>query len=178
MENFKNYYNDYALRNYFESHYEDVSEPLKEYHVCNDGSLLKTPTSETLLGVRKNGKWGWVDANNMFVIQPMYDSGFVTCYDGIIAMEKNGQWGGIYRKNGSTAFSFIYSYLGYAYGGTYIAHNSSNKCALVKPGDKMLTGYNYVGFSKNNQGNITEYVKSGLFGQIRGRIDLNTGREL
>lgn len=175
---FSNYFNNYDLRNYFESCYEDVSEPLKEYIVNNDGSLTETCTSDSLLGVCVNGKWGWVDMNNMFVIQPIYDSGFITCYNGIVVLQKNGQWGGLYRQNTATAFSFKYQYLGHAYGSTYTAQNYSNKLALVKPGDRLLTDFVYIGFSKYNVGSITEFVKSGFWGETRGRINLDTGREL
>ena len=178
MGNFKNFFNNDTQRFFFESHYEDISEPLKEFTVGNDGSMYEISTSQTLLGVRKNGKWGWVDSNNMFVIQPIYDSGFVTCYNGVIIMQKHGEWGGIYRKNQLIAFSYKYAHLSHAYGNTYVARNSINKCALVKPGDKMLTGFNYKGFSVYNNGNVTEYVKSGFFGESKGFIDLETGIEL
>ena len=76
------------------------------------------------------------------------------------------------------AFSFRYSHLSHAYRETYVARNSSNKCALVKPGDRMLTSYSYIGFSNYNRGAITEYVKSGFFGESRGNINLETGQEL
>lgn len=178
MGNFRNYYNDNTQKNFFELHYEDVSEPLKEYYVHSDGSLTETSTSCSLLGVKKNGKWGWVDANNMFIIQPEYDAGFVTCYNGIMIMQRNGEWGGLYRSNGAIAFRFKYGHLGHAYGDTYVAHNSLNRCALVKPGDRMLTGYNYKGFSIYHHGSVTEYVKSGFFGDTTGYIDLETGREV
>ena len=177
MGNFSNFFNNYSQRSYFESRYENVSEPLKEYTVGFDNLLHETCTSESLLGVKINGKWGWVDSNNMFVIQPLYDSGFVTCYDGIIILQKNGRWGGVYRGNGSSAFSFKYEYLGHAYGSTYVAHNA-NRCALVKPGDRMLTGYTYKGFSRYYRGSVTEYVKPGFFSDSTGYIDLETGREL
>lgn len=178
MGSFKNYYKNDSQRLFFESHYEDVSEPLKEYTVGDNDSLYQTATSETLLGVKKNGKWGWVDSNNMFVIQPEYDSGFVTCFNGIITLAKNRSWGGIYRKNGSVAFSFRYNHLSHAYGETHIARNSNDKCALIKPVDRMLTNYSYIGFLENNGKRITGYVKSGFFGVSRGYIDLETGREL
>lgn len=42
----------------------------------------------------------------------------------------------------------------------------------------MLTGFNYKGFSVYNNGNVTEYVKSGFFGESKGFIDLETGIEL
>lgn len=42
----------------------------------------------------------------------------------------------------------------------------------------MLTGFDYKGFSNYNQGNITEFVRSGFFGDFKGYIDLNTGIEL
>ena len=178
MGNFRNYFSNETQKIFFESYYEDISEPLKEYIVGSDGSLHETPTSQTLLGVKRNGKWGCVDSNNMFIIQPIYDSGFVTCYDGIIVMQKNGDWGGLYRYDGATAFSFKYHHLSYAYGSTYVARNRFNRCALVKPDDRMLTGFDYKGFSNYNQGNITEFVKSGFFGDSKGYIDLNTGIEL
>lgn len=178
MNDFKNYFNNDTQRYFFESHYEDVSEPLKEYNVGDDDSLYETATSQTLLGVKINGCWGWVDSNNMFVIQPVYDSGFATCYNGIITLIRNGKWGGIYRRNGSIAFSFRYSQLILAYRETYVARNSINKCALVKPGDRMLTSYCYRGFSIYKRGAITEYVKLGFFGESKGEIDLETGQEL
>lgn len=178
MGDFKNFFNNDTQRFFFESHYDDVSEPLKEFMVGNNGSMYETSTSQTLLGVKINGKWGWVDSNNMFVIKPIYDSGFVTCYNGVIIMQKNGDWGGIYRENGLIAFSFRYNHLGHAYGNTYVAYNAFNKCALVQPGDNMLTGFDYRGFSVYNNGNVTEYVKSSFFGESKGLIDLETGFEL
>ena len=133
--------------------------------------MYEISTSQTLLGERKNGKWGWVDSNNVFVIQPIYDSGFVTCFNGIIIMQKHGEWGGIYRKNELIVFSFKYAHLSHAYGKTYVARNSFNKCALVKSGDNMLTGFNYKGFSVYNNGNVTKYVKSRFLGESKGFID-------
>ena len=55
MGNFKNFFNNDTQRFFFESHYEDISEPLKEFTVGNDGSMYEISTSQTLLGVRK--KW-------------------------------------------------------------------------------------------------------------------------
>lgn len=160
--------------------YDDVSEPLKEYKVGLDGSLTETSTSCSLLGVEKNGKWGWINTSDVFVIPALYDSGFVGCYNGIIELQKNGKWGGIYRDNPSElAFSFRYHYLSSFYRDTYVAFNSNDMCALVKPGDVLLTEYKYKGFSKYNRGNVTEYVRSGFLGrEVHGDIDLNTGREL
>ena len=177
MSNFKNYFSNGSQRYYFESRYEDVSEPLKEYNVGDDGSLYETPTSKTLLGVKKNGKWGWVDANNMFVIQPVYDSGFALCFDGVILLTKDGLHGGLYSSNFTTAFQFKYKQLTYLKAGTYIARNSSSMQALVRPGDIMLTSYKYVGFLEDYAHRIT-YVRNGFFGEISGLIDPETGNEL
>lgn len=164
----------------YKSQFDDVSEPLKEYLVGQDGSLTETSSSCSLLGVEKNGKWGWIDTSGAFVIPAIYDSGFAGCYNGIIELQKNGKWGAIYRDNPSEqAFSFKYNYLSSFYRDTYCAFNSNDMCALVKPGDVLLTEYKYKGFSKYNSGNITEYVRSGFLGlEVRGKIDLNTGREL
>lgn len=160
--------------------FDDVSEPLKEYSVGLDGSLTEISSSCTLLGVEKNGKWGWINTSGTFVIPAVYDSGFVVCYNGIIVLQKNGKWGAIYRDNPSElAFSFKYNYLSSFYRDTYVAYDNNSMCALVKPGDIYLTDYKYKGFSKYNRGNVTEYVRSGFLGrEVRGDIDLNTGREI
>ena len=157
--------------------YEDVSEPLKEYRVNIDGSLVETETSCSLLGVKQDGKWGWIDASGHFVISPAYDHGFVLCYNGIIILDKNGCQGGLYRDNLKQAFKFQYELLSHCWRDTYVAWNANDRCALVKPGDLMLTSFAYKGFSKYNQGKITEYKKSGFFGDTTGYIDLETGIE-
>lgn len=48
------------------SNYQDVSEPLKEYTVKSDGSLTLN-REPRLLGVKVNGKWGWIDKFGRFV---------------------------------------------------------------------------------------------------------------
>lgn len=158
--------------------FDDVSEPLKEYRVGLDGSLTETATSCTLLGVEKYGKWGWIDTSGRFVIPAEYDSGFTSVYNGIIVLEKDGKYGALYRNSLTKAFHFRYSWLEHFYNETYVAWNDDERCALLKPGDIPLTHYDYKGFSKYNRGNITEYVKAGIFGDKHGTIDINTGREL
>ncbi len=157
--------------------FEDVSEPLKEYRVNIDGSLTETESSCSLLGVKQNDKWGWIDTSGHFVISPVYDHGFVLCYNGIILLYKNGCQGGVYRDNLRQAFQFQYKILSYCWRDTYVAWNFNERCALVKPGDLMLTSFAYKGFSQYNQGHITEYKKSGFFGDTTGYIDLETGIE-
>lgn len=162
----------------YKDRYEDVSEPLCEYMVTPYNELVETSGSCSLLGVKQNGKWGWIDKSEKFVIQPIYDFGFVLCIKGIIVLDKNGYQGGLYRETLKQAFSFQYRNLSYVWGDTFVAWNNNNRCALVKPGDYMLTSFKYKGFSKYNRGNVTEYVKGGLFGDSSGLIDLDTGREL
>lgn len=70
--------------------YEDYSEPMAEYYVLEDGSLKQTPTSNTLIGVMRNGRWGWIDSDNNTIMPFFFDSGFVTCYNGIILLQKVG----------------------------------------------------------------------------------------
>lgn len=160
------------------SNLQDVSEPLKEYSVHPDGSL-SLDREPWLLGVKVNGKWGWINKAGRYIIPSEYDEGFVVCYNGIILLNKNGLCGGLYINNLATAFSFKYNELIYVYGKTYVAFNSSRKCALVQPGDRMLTDFDYLGFSIYNTGNITGFVKESFWGsKVEGKIDLNTGREL
>ncbi|MBE6306628.1 MAG: WG repeat-containing protein [Bacteroidales bacterium] len=176
---FKNFFENDNQYRYFKSKYEDVSEPLYEYRVNSDRSLTLL-CEPTLLGVKKGGKWGWVNENNEFVIPPIYDHGFVICYDGIIVLEKNGYYGGLYRATLTTAFQFKYDYLSHMYNQTYLAQNSSGLQALVKPGDIRLTDYKYIGFKEYiYRSDIATYVRRGFFGnEVSGNIDLETGREL
>ena len=160
--------------------YEDYSEPLAEYNVLAGGDLKKTVTSNTLIGVKRNGKWGWIDSENNVILPFVFDSGFILCYDGIIILMKNGKYGGIYRNDFTTAFDFCYGYLSHVYHGTYLASKTMGGLqALVRPGDVFLTDYKYLGFLDNGYQRYTKYVKTGLFGiQIEGKIDLETGREM
>lgn len=176
--NFANFFQNDEMKYFYESRYEDVSEPLKEWFIDGNGTCYEGPNSNSLLGVRVDGKWGWIDINCNFIIPHVYDNGWALCHNGIVILDRNGYQGGLYRDNQMIAFSFKYKSLGQFYRDTFCAWNSNNRCALVKPGDIMLTDFIYLGFSKNNDHNITEFVRIGLFGQKRGKIDLNTGREI
>lgn len=173
---FDRIFTDNRLYSYYKSRYEDISEPLKECQVHRDGSLslMREPR---LLGVKKNGKWGWIDSSERFVIPAIYDTGFVLCYDGVILLEKDGKYGGLYSANMTIAFQFKYKRLSYLKAGTYIATDSSGMQALVRPGDNMLTSYKYIGFLVDFANRIT-YVRRGFFGETKGIIDPETGREL
>lgn len=173
---FENFWTNDNVVSYFRQKYEDISEPLKEYRVNHDGSLtlLRAPR---YLGVRKNGKWGWIDSYENFVIPAIYDHGFVLCYDGVVLLERNGVYGGLYIDTLATAFRFEYCRLSYIKDGTYMAYDHNNKIALVRPGDIMLTGYKYTGFLEDYAHRIT-YVRHSFWGESSGIIDLQTGEEL
>lgn len=156
---------------------EDISEPLKEYEVLA-GGYLREISEPSLLGVRINGKWGWIDNSGKLIIPAEYDHGFGICYNGIIILKKNGKEGGLYRKDLTTAFSFKYDYLGHSYGNTYCAY-LGDKCFLVKPGDKVITSKKYLGFKLNYGNRYTDFIRCNFWGQtVKGRIDLETGEEL
>ncbi len=179
METFNNFFENPAWVHEFEILYEDISEPLKEYWVNGDGSLtlLNEPT---LLGVRRNGKWGWVSTKKEFVIPPEYDSGWVLCYNGIIIMQKNGYFGGLYRSTLATAFGFKYSYLSCFYNQTFLAHDKNNMQALVKPGEIFLTRFKYLGFLEfKERKDIATYERLDFWGRKKtGIIHVETGSEL
>lgn len=162
----------------FSGRYEDVSEPLKEYYVDDEGRMIQTPTSCTLLGVKSktNSRWGWIDANGHYVIPAEYDSGWILCYNGIIILEKNGKYGGLYRNGLGTAFSFIHDYIGHCYRDVYCVHKG-DLVALMKSEYNKVTGFNYLGITNDHVGPIFGYVKQGLFGQKTGRINVLTGVE-
>lgn len=173
---FDNFWKNENLVSYFKLNYEDFSEPLEEYRVNHDGSLTRLRTPR-YLGVKKNGKWGWIDSSERFVIPAIYDHGFVLCYDGVILLERNGVYGGLYIDTLTTAFQFKYNRLSYLKNGTYMAYDHNDKIALVRPGDIMLTSYKYTGFLEDYAHRIT-YVRHGFFGESSGIIDPITGREL
>ncbi|MDY2943877.1 MAG: WG repeat-containing protein [Paludibacteraceae bacterium] len=160
--------------------YEDYSEPLAEYNVLADGQLIPTATSNTLIGVKRNNRWGWIDSENNIILPFVFDSGFVICYDGIIILQKDGKWGGIYRNDLTTAFDFRYGYLSHMYHSTYMASQTlGGLYALLRSGDVFLTDYKYQGFLENGHKRYVYYVRTNIFGmQVRGEIDLETGREL
>ena len=158
--------------------YEDVSEELKEYIVKDNGDL-ELCGAPTLLGVKKNGKWGWVNIKDEFEIPPLYDNGFVCCYNGIICqIEKDGKYGALYRRDGSVAISFEHCYLTHIYNNTFHSMNNNNLGGLVKPGDIRLTPNIYL-FKNGPYGRYCEFVKWNFWGRkTEGRIDLETGKEV
>lgn len=162
----------------FSGQFEDVSEPLKEYYVDDDGCFTQTPTSCTLLGVKSKftGRWGWIDTNGVFVIPAEYDSGWIDCYNGIMIMEKNGKYGGLYRNSQKLAFSFTYDYVGQCYRDVFCVHKN-NRVALMRPGENKITGFDYLGITNDHIGPIFGYVKDGFFGQKSGKINVLTGIE-
>ena len=130
--------------------YDDFSEPLAEinYHAGRNGEYAET--HNTLLGVKKNGKWGWIDAEGNVKIPFEYDSGWVTCSNGIIILDKNERAGGLWRKNFSQAFAFKYAG---GYGLSHFYEDTFNSMmpgddlwGLVKPGDIRITESNKYAF--------------------------------
>jgi len=158
--------------------YDNYSEELKEYNVKEDGSL-ELIGEPNLLGVQKDGKWGWVNVNNTFEIPPLYDNGFVTCYNGIISqIKRNGKWGALYRRDGSVAISFEHDYLFHIYNQTYHSMNDDRFGGLIKPGNIRLTPNIYL-FKNGPYGRVCEFVRLNSWGRkVEGRIDLETGKEL
>lgn len=163
----------------FSGEYDDVSEPLKEFTVDDEGRLCETSTSRTLLGVKskRTGRWGWINGSGTYVIPAEYDFGWILCYNGIIILEKNGKYGGLYRSGLKTAFNFVYDYVGYCYRDVYCVHKN-NRVALMKPGEERVTGFDYVGITNDHIGPVFGYAKEGYSGLKYGKINVLTGIEL
>lgn len=162
--------------------YDDFSEPLAEinYHAGRNGEDAQT--HNTLLGVKKNGKWGWIDAEGNVKIPFEYDYGWALCTNGIILLDKDGRRGGLFRKDFSQAFAFKYegvAGLGHVYEDTFISMMPGDDLwGLVKPGDIRITESNKYDFLINNGERFTGFRKRTLFGWTEGRIDLLTGHEM
>lgn len=162
----------------FSGEYDGVSEPLKEYTVDDEGRLFQTATSCTLLGVKSKstGRWGWIDTNGTYIIPAEYDSGWILCYNGVIILEKNGKYGGLYRNNQRTAFNFAYDYVGHCYRDVYCVHKN-NRVALMRPGEERVTGFDYAGITNDHVGAVFGYAKEGYSGLKYGRVNVLTGVE-
>lgn len=157
--------------------YDDYSEELREYNVKDDGTL-ELIGEPTLLGVKKDGKWGWINVEEVFEIPPLYDNGFVCCYNGyIFQIEKDGLFGVLNRRDGTVAISFEHAYLSHIYNTTFLSMNNNGLGGLIKPGNIRLTPTVY-GFKKGAYGRYCEFVKWNSWGRkTEGRIDLETGKE-
>ena len=130
-------------------------------------------------GVMQNGKWGWVDQSLNFVIQPLYDYGFATCYNGIVTLERGGKKGGLYIDTKLEAFSFKYTMLSLIQGDTYVAKKEGTLAALIRPDDKEITDYKFLGFMEDEGPRHIIYVRKDFLGrEVRGVIDPQTGRDL
>lgn len=177
-EDFREWWKDEFLRLEFNQAYDNVSEPLHCYKEDSFGRMTDE-CPPYLLGVKKNGKWGYVDIHHRFVVEPQFDDGFALCTNGILVSKKNGNYGGIYLKTGKIAFSFVYQWLGYAYNNTYVARKGEIMCALLKPGDVKLTEFKYLGITNEIRNGTAGYLRKNFWGKhVEGRIDLNTGKEL
>ena len=128
--------------------------------------------------LKVNGKYGWVDENNNFVIQPLYDSPCARCYNGIVILQKDGWEGGIFLDSGRIALQFIHRQLGWMYKETFQSINSDGTATIIKPGDRQLSSHKYSRFYFNNNERYIHYVRRNFWGkEIRGVLDLETGEE-
>lgn len=180
LSSFQDFFANKDAVEYFRLKYEDVSEPLMEYEVSLNGSLT-LKRAPWLLGVQKNGRWGWIDTDERFVIPPIYDYGYALCYDSVVILEKGGKYGALYTSDFTKeAFSFRYAYISRENYDTFIVHNSLGLCALAKTGDCLITGYYYLGFLKKQVApHLLTYARYGLFGvKLMGEIDLRNGKEV
>lgn len=128
--------------------------------------------------LKVNGKYGWVDKDNHFVIQPLYDSPCARYYNGIVILQKNGYEGGVFLDSGRIAFQFQYRQLGWMYNETFQSINSDGTVTIIKPGDKELSSHKYSRFYFNDNQRYIRFVRRGFLGsEIEGVLDLETGEE-
>ena len=126
-----------------------------------------------------NGKYGWVDNDGNFIIEPKYDSPCAECYNDIVILEKNGYVGGIFLHNRKIAFKFMYRQLGWMYNETFQSINADGTVILIKPGDIIISQHKYSSFYFNDHQRFIRFVRYGLFRRIiEGTLDLETGEEV
>ena len=162
----------------FSGEYDEVSEPLKEYTVDDEDYIHETSTSCTLLGVKskKTGHWGWINTSGTFIISAEYDSGWIRCYNGIVILQRNGKYGGLYRTDLKIAFKFEYEYIGVCFKDVYCVRKNG-RIALSRPCETRVTDFNYHGITREHDGPVFGFVKDDLYGKKSGKINVLTGEE-
>ena len=96
---------------------------LKEIKV--DRTYMKC--TEGLVGVLLKDKWGFLDKNGNFVIQPTYEDVYPFTEEGLARAKTDGKWGFIDTK-GNVVIDFIYDYV----------YDFSDETALVRDGDTFF----------------------------------------
>lgn len=94
---------------------------------------------ESLIAVKRSGKWGFIDLSYTTVIPFDYDELGTAFYRGVIPVNKNGYWGAIDTK-GNTVIDFMYDRMYSSYYGNGYADS-----------DNTGTGFSYE--------NINEIVR-------------------
>ena len=95
-----------------------------------------------MAGVKKNGKWGFLDKNGELKIPCVYeDAQFFS--EGLVAVKQNGRWGYI-DKEGKVVISFNYkgSYIGSFSHGFAMLENNGKKGVVNKHGE-VVVPFNY-----------------------------------
>ncbi|MGI6657824.1 MAG: WG repeat-containing protein [Dethiobacteraceae bacterium] len=79
------------------------------------------------MGVLLKDKWGFLDKNGNFVIQPTYEDVYPFTEEGLARAKTDGKWGFIDTK-GNVVIDFIYDYV----------YDFSDETALVRDGDTFF----------------------------------------
>lgn len=99
--------------------------------------------------VKVNGKWGYIDENNVEVITPQYDDAFPFYEENFAIVKLNEQWSGI-DKNGVAILQYEYEefepfYNDYFYGPAFRIKNNGKYGYIDAYGDVVIPlVYDYI----------------------------------
>lgn len=112
---------------------------------------------EGMAGVKKNGKWGYIDKTGTVVIPCQYE-GYNWFMDGLAAVCKDDKWGYI-NKAGETVIPFSYDDA-YGAGCGLAAVVKDDKCGLVDYNNNVVVPFEYDDLSSVEDG-VAYGVKDG-----------------
>lgn len=173
-KHFEDYYTDNTIISYYKNKFDEIGEPLKVFRWNRINE--KYDVSKPYLSVKKNGKWGWINPQCEFIIPAEYDSCFVTCYEGIVELTKNGFEGALNIDTGQIVIPFKYRSITSLFEDIYaVSDHQTGLYAIVKAGPIYMKGHVYSSFRKTSTPYVFEYVKYSYTGKrIEGRIDVRT----
>ncbi|MCP1996475.1 WG repeat-containing protein [Flavobacterium sp. HSC-61S13] len=155
-----------------------------KYGIVNgDGGLISIPQydavkviNKNIIGIEKNGKWGWISAADGSVLQnPIYDDvGKNYGDENAVAIYRNGK-AGLALMNGAILIEPQYRFIGYITIKSTIYHKvqQEQKFSLIDTSGRPVLAVEYEALNAIGDAELVSFKKGNLW----GLIDLN-GKEI
>lgn len=128
-----------------------------------------TIINKDLIGIKQQGKWGWIDAGNGRIIQqPVYDE-VRKCYltNGAVAIYQ-GDKEGMAKADGTIVIPPKYTFLSniYTYTASYIAYLENDQCGVFTSDGKVLTPPQFEAIESLREVDLIKVKQGGKVGAI------------